>query len=329
MAKSNRGHSKHGASHGIPPKGRGQSPRSNEGERSSKPTEKRERVQVSKSPNPTTNSPSQKSVPAERKKFGQDSGRTKKYGTSSNSTLDQLEGRNIIVEALRRKKRKVHQIWLDDRAKEDHKIAEIVSLAKKREIPCETVSRQFLDERSETGVHNGIIAMADPHPSHSTVEVLEAVYANGEQPFMVLVDELNYEQNLGAILRSSMGAGVHAVIIPDVRGKGLTPIVQRVAMGGAEAVPLVREGLFNSIKELKKAGIPIIGADMDGAPIWDLPLKGAVAFVFGGESKGLSPTIRKKCDYIASVPLHLDLESLNVSVTAGVFLFEKNRQERS
>ncbi len=254
--------------------------------------------------------------------------KSKKHRKNKRSTIDQLEGRNIIVEVLRRKKRPVHQIWLDARAKQDHKIAEIVSLARKRKIPLTQVSRQELDEKSVTGVHNGVIATADPHPSYTALEIIDAAYDKGEQPFLVMVDELNYEQNLGAIMRSSMGAGVHGVIIPDVRGKGLTPVVQRVAMGGSEEVPLVREGLFNAIKHIKKAGVTVIGADMDGVPIWDLPLKGAVAFVFGGESKGLSPTLRKKCDHIASVPLNLGLESLNVSVTAGVFLFEKNRQER-
>jgi 23S rRNA (guanosine2251-2'-O)-methyltransferase len=254
--------------------------------------------------------------------------KSKKNYRKQQSKHDQLEGRNIIVEVLRRKKRKVHEIFVDVRAKQDHKIQEILSLAKKRGISLQQISRQELDEKSVTGVHNGVIAIADPHPSYTTLEIIDSAYARNEQPFLVMVDELNYEQNLGAILRSSMGAGVHGVIIPDVRGKGLTPIVQRVAMGGSEEVPLVREGLFNAIKHIKKAGVTVVGADMDGVPIWDLPLQGAVAFVFGGESKGLSPTLRNKCDHIASVPLNLGLESLNVSVTAGVFLFEKNRQER-
>ena len=243
-------------------------------------------------------------------------------------TVDQLEGRNIVIELLRRRKRPVHKVLIDARAKVDEKVAEIISLAQKRHIQLERVERQVLDEHSQTGVHNGVIALADPLPSLSTEELLDQVYAKDEFPFLVMVDELNYEQNLGAIMRSSMGAGVHGVVVPEVRGKGLTPVVQRVAMGGAEEVPLVREGLFNAIKRIKKAGITVIGADMDGEPIWDLPLTGAIAFVFGGESKGLSPTLRKKCDHIASVPLNLGLESLNVSVTAGVFMFEKNRQDR-
>jgi 23S rRNA (guanosine2251-2'-O)-methyltransferase len=241
---------------------------------------------------------------------------------------DQIEGRNIVIEVLRRKKRKVLEIFLDDRAKSDVKISEILKVAEKRNIPLRRVHREKLDKMTQTGVHNGVIAYAEPHPSITTKQLLDSVYEKNQQPFLVMADEMNYEQNLGAILRSSMGAGVHGVITPAKRGKGITPVVQRVAMGGAEEVPLIREGLFSSLKEIKRAGIPVIGADMDGTPIWDLHLKGAVCFIFGGESKGVSPTLRKKCDYIASVPLHKGLESLNVSVTAGVFLFEKNRQER-
>ena len=241
---------------------------------------------------------------------------------------DQIEGRNIVIEVLRRKKRKVLEIFLDERAKRDNKISEILKVSQKRQIPLRRIQRVKLDKMSQTGVHNGVIAFAEPHPEFSTKQLLNLIYKKGQQPFLVMADELNYEHNLGAILRSAMGAGVHGVITPHKRGKGVTPVVQRVAMGGAEEVPLVREGLFNSLKEIKKAGIPVIGADMDGVPVWELPLKGAVCFVFGGESKGVSPTLRKKCDYIASVPLEKGLESLNVSVTAGVFLFEKKRQER-
>jgi len=241
--------------------------------------------------------------------------------------LDQLEGRNVVIEALRRQKRKVWSIHLDSRAKKDAKISEILHIASKRKIKIQRVSRQELDKMSKTGVHNGVIATADPLKTWSTTELLDQIYKKQEFPFLILADELNYEHNLGAILRSSMGAGVHGVIVPHVRGKGLTPVVQRVSMGGSEEVPLVREGLSNALKHIRKAGITVIGADMGGTPIWDLPLTGAVAFVLGGESKGLSPTLRRKCDYIASVPLARGLDSLNVSVAAGIFLFEKIRQE--
>ena len=235
----------------------------------------------------------------------------------------------MIIEVLRRRKRAVHQIFLDKRAKMDRKVGEIVRIAQKRKIILKQVPREALDKMSSTGVHNGVIATADPLPRISISDLLDRVYKKNEHPFLVLADELNYEQNLGAILRSSMGAGVHGVVVPHVRGKGLTPVVQRVSMGGSEEVPLIREGLSNALKHIRNADVTVIGADMGGVPIWDLDLTGAVAFVFGGESKGLSPTLRKKCNHIASIPLSRSLDSLNVSVAAGVFLFEKLRQERN
>ena len=210
----------------------------------------------------------------------------------------------------------------------DRKVGEIVRVAQKRKIPLKQVPREALDKMSATGVHNGVIATADPLPKMSINGLLDEIYKKNEHPFLVLADELNYEQNLGAILRSSMGAGVHGVVVPHVRGKGLTSVVQRVSMGGSEEVPLIRDGLSNALKHIRNADVTVIGADMGGVPIWDLNLTGAVAFVFGGESKGLSPTLRKKCNHVASIPLNRSLDSLNVSVAAGVFLFEKLRQER-
>ena len=105
-------------------------------------------------------------------------------------------------------------------------------------------------------------------------------------------------------------------------------MVQRVAMGAGEVVPLVREGLSSALATLRRAGVRIVGADMDGTPVWDLPLTGAVAFVIGGEDKGLSATLRKRCDAVAAVPLEGQLDSLNLSVTAALMFFEKVRQER-
>jgi 23S rRNA (guanosine2251-2'-O)-methyltransferase len=176
-------------------------------------------------------------------------------------------------------------------------------------------------------VHNGVIAWAEPLYSPSLSEVLDDLAVRGESPFIVLVDEVNYEHNLGAVLRSAMGAGVHAVVVPVRRGKGLTAVVQRVAMGGAEEVPLVREGLSSALATLRRQGIRVVGADMGGKSFWDVPMIGALALVLGGEHKGLSETLKKRCDAIVAVPLAGDLDSLNVSVTAGILLFERVRQE--
>ncbi len=240
---------------------------------------------------------------------------------------DQLEGRNLVIEVLKRKRRRVHRVLLDERTKPNPKIDELLSLIDECGVPIRRVDRRKLDEMSQTGVHNGVIAIAEPHRNYTARERLEELFSQGVDPFFVLADELNYEQNLGAILRSAMGAGVHAVVVPTRRGKGLTAVVQRVAMGGAEEVPVIREGLSSVLKVLRKEGIRIVGADMDGAPCWSVPMTGPVALVLGGEHKGLTSTLRERCDAIASVPLQHGLDSLNVSVTGGILMFEKVRQE--
>lgn len=242
--------------------------------------------------------------------------------------LEQLEGRNVVLEALRRKRRPVRRIWLDDRARPDQKVSEIRALAEAARVPVVAVPRRVLDERSLTGVHNGVIAEAVPRSVPTVQGLLDELFAAGQDPFLVLVDEVQYEHNLGAILRSAMGAGAHAVVVPVTRGKGLSPVVHRVAMGGAEEVPLIREGLSSALASLRRAGVRVVGADMDGEAYWSVPMTGPLALVLGGEDKGLTPTLRDRCDAIASVPLRGGLDSLNVSVTAAILLFEKVRQEK-
>jgi 23S rRNA (guanosine2251-2'-O)-methyltransferase len=242
--------------------------------------------------------------------------------------FDQLEGRNIVLEALEREARPVVRIVLDERTKPHPKINRIVNLANKRGIPVYEATRDALDLASITGVHNGILAEAEQLPGWSITARLNDCLNRGVDPFFVLVDEVNYEHNLGAILRSAMGAGVHGVVIPTHRGKGLTAVVQRVAMGGAEAVPLIREGIPSSLKVLRRAGVRIVGADMDGEALWDVPMSGPLAIVLGGEDKGVTHTLRDRCDAIVSVPLAHGLDSLNVSVTAGILMYEKVRQSR-
>lgn len=240
---------------------------------------------------------------------------------------DQLEGRNVVIEALRRRRRRVNRVYLDERARQNPKVAALLRLVEQHNVPLTRLPREKLDRMSETGVHNGVIAHADPLPHHTVKHRMEELFEAGEDPFFVLADELNYEHNLGALLRSAMGAGVHAVVVPVQRGKGLTPVVQRVAMGGAEEVPVIREGISSSLSTLKRAGIPIIGADMDGVAPWEVRMTGPVAIVLGGEDKGLTAPIRKKCDAIVGIPLLGELDSLNVSVTGGILMFEKVRQE--
>jgi len=241
--------------------------------------------------------------------------------------MERLEGRNPVMECLVRGKRRVRRIRLDRGAKVDRKIAEILQRAQAAGVPVERVDRATLDKLSEGRVHNGIVADADDLPSPTTAQLLDALFGAGKEPLLVLADEVNYEHNLGAILRSSLGFGVNGLIVPTRRGASVGPVVQRVSMGAAEVVPVVREGLSASLKHIKKAGIRVVGADMGGTPLGAIRMQGPLALVMGGEGKGLSPTLRKKCDEVVSIPLAGDLESLNVSVAAAILLYEKRRQD--
>lgn len=240
---------------------------------------------------------------------------------------DQLEGRNPVIEALSRKRRAVKRIWMDRGAKEDDRIRKLLKLAEAEGVPLAKVSRHKLDEMAEGRVHQGVIAHAEPLPTPTSAEMVSDAFDAEGHPFFILADQIQYEHNLGAILRSALGFGVSGLLLPTRRGASLTPVVQRVAMGASEAVPVCNEGLFSAIKHMKKAGIPVVGADMNGTPLTEARLSGPLALVMGGEGRGLSPTLRKHCDQIVSIPLAGQLESLNVSVAAALLMYEKRRQD--
>lgn len=241
---------------------------------------------------------------------------------------DQLEGRNVVLAALTASGR-VRRVLVDDRAKPDDKLREIRRLCSERKAAFEFVPRGHLKELSETGVHNGVIAFAAPLPRHTLKEVLDRVDAEGRDPFIVLLDEVQYEHNLGAVLRSAAASGADAVVVPTRRGAPVGSVVQRVAMGGAEEVPVVREGLNSALATLKRYAVKIVGAEANGAVAWhQADLTGRLAIVMGGEDHGLGPKVRSRCDQIASISLRRDsvVTSLNVSVAAGLLLFERVRQ---
>jgi 23S rRNA (guanosine2251-2'-O)-methyltransferase len=241
--------------------------------------------------------------------------------------MEQLEGRNPVIECLARGKRRVRRVLLDSGARPDPKVDRILALTAERGVPVERVERQRLDKLAEGRVHNGVLAYADPLPGWTTRALLDDLWARGAEPFLVLADTVQYEHNLGAILRSALGFGVHGLVLPTRRGAPLGPVVQRVAMGAAEEVAIVHEGLHAALKHIRKDGVRVIGADMGGQPLESVNLTGPLALVMGGEGKGLSPSLRERCDVIVSIPLQGELESLNVSVAAAVLMYEKVRQE--
>ena len=238
---------------------------------------------------------------------------------------EQLEGRNVVWEALSRGIRRVHRIQIDERARPNEKIERILSSARAQGVSIQHVPREILDQASVSGVHNGIIGWAEPLPAVTVRGRLSELERAGVDPFFILVDEANYEHNLGAVLRSALGAGAHAVVILHVEAQGHA----RGAPGRdgcGEVVPVIREGLSSALATLRREGVRVVGADMDGKPHWAVPMTGPLALVIGGEGKGLTDTLRKRCDDIAGVPLEGDLESLNLSVTASILMFERARQ---
>jgi len=241
--------------------------------------------------------------------------------------LQRLEGRNPVLECLQRNKRRVYRIWLDRGAKPDPRVSRILEIAGSRGVPVERPERQRLDKLADGRVHNGVIAEVEPLVSPTTQTILDRAFDAGIDPLVVLADGLQYEHNLGAVLRSSLGFGVTGIVVPTRRGAALSPVVARVSMGAIEEVPVAQEGLFAALKPIKRAGIPVVGADARGLPLGRVDLSGPLAIVLGEEGRGLSSKWIERCDRLVQIPLAGDLESLNVSVAAGILLYDKRRQD--
>ncbi len=192
-----------------------------------------------------------------------------------------------------------------------------------------SVGRDALDAISRAHVHNGVIGFAEPLPTPSLKQVLTRVAEQGRDPFLLLLNEVQYEQNLGAILRSAAYAGVDCIVTPTRRGASLSPTVQRVAMGGAEEVPVVREGMMSALATLRRAAVRIVGTDADAAQVHtEADLTGPLAIVMGGEDRGLSSAVSERCDGVVRIPMRPSqaVTSLNVSVSTALLLYERVRQ---
>ena len=189
------------------------------------------------------------------------------------------------------------------------------------------VKKERLDQMSETGKHQGVIAMTAAYTYAEVEDILEAAREKGEPPFILLLDNIEDPHNLGAIIRTANLAGAHGVIIPKNRAVGLTATVARTSAGALNYTPVAKvTNLARTIEELKKQGMWFVCADMGGTQMYDLDLKGSIGLVIGNEGEGVSKLVREKCDFIASIPMHGDIDSLNASVAAGVLAYEIVRQ---
>jgi len=228
---------------------------------------------------------------------------------------------NAILEALRSSPARINKILLQKEG-ERRPIAEIVSLAKSGHVPYLFVPRQALDQLA--GRHQGAVALISP----KEFVPLDAVLATAPNPFLLLLDEIEDPQNLGAIMRSAEGAGADGVILPERRSAGLTEAVYEVSAGALEHLRVARvPNLAQTMDELKKLGIWLVGAEAGGeGQFFEFDYAMPVGLVLGSEGKGLRPLIKKKCDRILSIPMRGKVNSLNVASAASVFLFEVVRQ---
>ena len=236
-----------------------------------------------------------------------------------------IEGRNAVLEAFR-SGRPIDRVFILDGCK-DGPIQTILKEARKREVLINFVKKEWLDQLSETGKHQGVVAQTAAYEYAQVEDMLEAARAKGEDPFLFLLDGIEDPHNLGAIIRTANLAGAHGVIIPKRRAVGLTAVVAKTSAGALNYTPVARvTNLSAEIEELKKKGLWFVCAAMDGDVMYRCNLKGPIGLVIGSEGDGVSRLVREKCDMTASIPMKGDIDSLNASVAAGVLAYEVVRQ---
>ena len=233
-----------------------------------------------------------------------------------------IEGRNAVIEAYRAG-RPIDKLFILDGC-QDGPILTIKREAKAKQTPVKFVTKERLDQLSETGKHQGVIAYAAAYEYATVEEILDNARQKGEAPFLFLLDNIEDPHNLGAIIRTANLAGAHGVIVPKNRAAGLTAVVAKTSAGALNFTPVARvTNLAKTIEELKKEGIWFVCADMGGTTMYDLNLKGPIGLVIGNEGEGVGRLVKEKCDMVASIPMKGDIDSLNASV---VLAYEIVRQ---
>jgi 23S rRNA (guanosine2251-2'-O)-methyltransferase len=237
----------------------------------------------------------------------------------------QLEGRNPVYEALRQGI--ITYIKLEYGHEKETKIKQITDLARKKGIRVDMVNRKYIERLSKTGKHQGIIAYAQTNVKWGLSKVLQET---GNEVCVLVLDQVQDPHNLGAIIRTSEGAGIDGIIIPKKGSTNVNNTVHRVSMGGSLYVPVWQTNLYPAIKQMQEEGLKIIGIDASGdKPYYEEDLRGAVTFILGGENRGINPTLLSKCDSVVKIPMRGRLESLNVGVAAAIVLFERVRQRET
>lgn len=236
-----------------------------------------------------------------------------------------IEGRNAVLEAYRSGKT-IDKLFVLDGC-QDGPVKSITREARKHDSIINYVSKERLDQLSETGKHQGVIAVSAAYSYAEVEDILQIARDKGEAPFVFILDGIEDPHNLGAIIRTANLAGAHGVIIPKRRAVGLTPTVAKTSAGAINYTPVAKvTNISNTIKELKDQGMWFVCADMGGTEMYDLNLTGSIGLVIGNEGDGVSKLVKENCDMVASIPMKGDIDSLNASVAAGVLAYEIVRQ---
>lgn len=239
----------------------------------------------------------------------------------------QIESKNAVLELLVSDVPLI-KIFIASNAYRDPKTKKIILEAQSRKIPVEKVSRRNIDRRSRSGQSESIIALKEAPPEVKLSDILEDFHQKRQQIYVLILDNIHYTQNIGALLRTAYGSGVDCAIVPKRKEKHLTDAVIRTSMGASERIPIVQMNLFHAVKELKDAGVRVVGIHMEGKPYFEEDLRGDLAFVVGSEDTGISQGMLKRCDSLVRIPMQDGLDSLNVSAAGAVVMYEKQRQDK-
>ncbi len=236
-------------------------------------------------------------------------------------------GRNAVKELLSGE-RDIEKIYVQ-RGEHEGSIKVLIAMARERKIPVSELDKQKLDSMSHGVNHQGIIALASERNYSSVDEIIAYAEEKGEKPFVILLDGVEDPHNLGAIIRSAECCGAHGVVIPKRRAVGLTPVVSKASAGAVEHMRVAKvTNLASTIDELKENGFWVYGADMGGKEYYSTDFSGAVCLVLGSEGFGISRLVREKCDFIVSIPLYGNVNSMNVSCAGAVLFAEIAKQKQ-
>lgn len=238
-------------------------------------------------------------------------------------------GRNMVHDALKSDKT-IQTVFIGKNSRNDPRVEDIVKLAYQKNVEVSFVAPEKIRTMSGSEQTQNVIAYMQKYVGSSLHEVIQAKIDAGKDPLIMLFNHMDYEQNLGAIIRSAWGADVDAVVLSPTGVHEVTPIVAKISQGGAAYVPVFSLSLFQAIDIIKEYAIPVVGVEVGmGQPYDEITLLGPVAFLFGGEETGITKPLEKHCDIFIHIPINNELASLNVSVATALIIYEKRRQERA